>query len=134
MSAIFDFTSLITVVLLLICTAAFVREIRPGIYDGGRVRACIQYGYDVHQLHVWYQAMCFSRLTILFVVFFSPYQYHLCMSCHVRCSTRQTYERGFKGRSGFSGFMWKLSRIGERLSPYVAACCVVMAVHLLFFR
>ena len=46
----------------------------------------------------------------------------------------QTYERGFKGRSGFSGFMWKLSRIGERLSPYVAACCVVMAVHLLFFR
>mmetsp|Transcript_19932 Transcript_19932/g.47147 ORF Transcript_19932/g.47147 Transcript_19932/m.47147 type:complete len:82 (-) Transcript_19932:29-274(-) len=81
MSAIFDFTSLITVVLLLICTAAFVREIRPGIYDGGR-----------------------------------------------------TYERGFKGRSGFSGFMWKLSRIGERLSPYVAACCIVMAVHLLFFR
>ena len=56
------------------------------------------------------------------------------MSCHVWCSTRQTYERGFKGRSGFSGFMWKLSRIGERLSPYVAACCVVMAVHLLFFR
>ena len=54
--------------------------------------------------------------------------------CHVWCSTRQTYERGFKGRSGFSGFMWKLSRIGERLSPYVAACCVVMAVHLLFFR
>ena len=37
------------------------------------------------QLHVRYQAMCFSRLTILFVVFFSPYQYHLCMSCHVMC-------------------------------------------------
>mmetsp|Transcript_33649 Transcript_33649/g.99156 ORF Transcript_33649/g.99156 Transcript_33649/m.99156 type:complete len:82 (+) Transcript_33649:111-356(+) len=81
MSAIFDFTSLVTVILLLICTAAFVREIRPGIYDGGR-----------------------------------------------------TYERGFKGRSGFNGFLWKLSRIGERLSPYVAASCAIMAIHLLFFR
>jgi len=39
MSAIFDFSSLLTVILLLICTTAFVREIRPGIYDGGRVRA-----------------------------------------------------------------------------------------------
>ena len=49
-------------------------------------------------------------------------------------SLRQTYERGFKGRSGFNGFLWKLSRIGERLSPYVAASCAIMAVHLLFFR
>ena len=39
MSAIFDFSSLLTVILLLICTTAFVREIRPGIYDGGRVRS-----------------------------------------------------------------------------------------------
>mmetsp|Transcript_26424 Transcript_26424/g.57941 ORF Transcript_26424/g.57941 Transcript_26424/m.57941 type:complete len:82 (+) Transcript_26424:382-627(+) len=81
MSAIFDFSSLLTVVLLLICMATFVREIRPGIYDGGK-----------------------------------------------------TYERGFKGRSGGLGFLWKLSRIGERLSPYVSVCCAIMAVHVLFFK
>jgi len=33
MSAIFDFSSLITVLLLAICTAAYLRELRPGIFD-----------------------------------------------------------------------------------------------------
>jgi Protein of unknown function (DUF1242) len=26
------------------------------------------------------------------------------------------------------GIFWKLARIGERLSPYVSICCVLMAV------
>lgn len=26
------------------------------------------------------------------------------------------------------GIFWKCARIGERLSPYVSICCVVMAV------
>jgi hypothetical protein len=26
------------------------------------------------------------------------------------------------------GIFWKFARIGERLSPYVSICCVVMAV------
>jgi len=127
MSAIFDFTSLITVVLLLICTAAFVREIRPGIYDGGRVRACILICTLVCCATIAYVIFIRDRvtLTLLRLLLLPSF---LCIIRH------QTYERGFKGRSGFSGFMWKLSRIGERLSPYVAACCIVMAVHLLFFR
>jgi Protein of unknown function (DUF1242) len=33
MSAIFDFSSLITVLLLLICTCAYLRELRPKIFD-----------------------------------------------------------------------------------------------------
>ena len=37
-------------------------------------------------------------------------------------------------KSGFLGLMYKFARIGERLSPYVAVSCVIMAVHLLFFR
>lgn len=37
-------------------------------------------------------------------------------------------------REGFMGFFWKLSRIGERLSPYVGAGCVIMAINILFFR
>jgi len=39
MSAIFDFASLITVVLLLICTTAYLREMRPAMFDGGQVRS-----------------------------------------------------------------------------------------------
>ena len=37
-------------------------------------------------------------------------------------------------RQGISGFFWKLSRIGERLSPYVGAACALMAINILFFR
>ncbi|EEC48356.1 predicted protein [Phaeodactylum tricornutum CCAP 1055/1] len=72
MSAIFDFSSLVTVLLLLICTCTYLRELRPGIFDAAR--------------------------------------------------------------EGFWGFLWKLSRVGERLSPYVGAGCALMAVHILFFK
>lgn len=34
MSAIFDFSSLITVLLLAICTTTYLRELRPTIFDG----------------------------------------------------------------------------------------------------
>ena len=34
MSAIFDFSSLLTVFLLLVCTATYIRELRPTIFDG----------------------------------------------------------------------------------------------------
>ncbi|KAI9217794.1 transmembrane protein 167 precursor [Blastocladiella britannica] len=30
-------------------------------------------------------------------------------------------------RQGVLGVFWKLARIGERLSPWVSLCCVVMA-------
>lgn len=33
MSAIFDFTSLLTVLVLLICTCTYLRELRPTIFD-----------------------------------------------------------------------------------------------------
>jgi hypothetical protein len=37
MSAIFDFSSLITVLLLLICTCTYLRELRPAIFDPAKV-------------------------------------------------------------------------------------------------
>jgi hypothetical protein len=43
MSAIFDFSSLLTVILLLICTCAYLRDMRPTIFDGGKVslKSCV---------------------------------------------------------------------------------------------
>ncbi|XP_076113749.1 protein kish-A [Mytilus galloprovincialis] len=70
MSALFNFQSLLTVVLLLICTCAYIRSIAPRILD--------------------------------------------------------------KNKTGVLGIFWKCARIGERLSPYVALCCVGMAVSILF--
>ncbi|KAL7490844.1 hypothetical protein ACHAWT_000380 [Skeletonema menzelii] len=82
MSAIFDFSSLLTVILLLICTCAYLRDMRPTIFDGG-----------------------------------------------------QTPKPGERlKRSGVTGFLWKMSRIGERLSPYVGFSCAIMAIHILFFK
>jgi hypothetical protein len=83
MSALFDFGSLLTVLLLLICTCAYLRDMRPTIFDAGMV---------------------------------------------------QESGQPLIKRPGISGFCWKMSRIGERLSPFVAIGCVLMALNVLFFR
>mmetsp|Transcript_15611 Transcript_15611/g.28217 ORF Transcript_15611/g.28217 Transcript_15611/m.28217 type:complete len:89 (+) Transcript_15611:63-329(+) len=88
MSAIFDFSSLITVLLLLICTCTYLRELRPAIFD---------------------PAM-------------TPEQ------------QQQQQRKPHEGRHGIAGFCWKLSRIGERLSPYIGASCALMAIHILFLK
>ncbi|OMP83382.1 Protein kish-A [Diplodia seriata] len=36
-----------------------------------------------------------------------------------------------RNKDGVFGIFWKFARVGERLSPYVSLCCVVMAVSLL---
>ncbi|XP_024986684.1 protein kish-like [Cynara cardunculus var. scolymus] len=36
-------------------------------------------------------------------------------------------------KTGFRGFFWKAARIGERLSPWVAAGCFTMGVSIIFF-
>ncbi|XP_039399718.1 protein kish-A isoform X1 [Mauremys reevesii] len=69
-SAIFNFQSLLTVILLLICTCAYIRSLAPSLLD--------------------------------------------------------------KNKTGLLGIFWKCARIGERKSPYVAVCCIVMAFSILF--
>ncbi|KAF6752690.1 hypothetical protein DFP72DRAFT_991014 [Ephemerocybe angulata] len=69
MSALFNFQSLLLVILLLICTCAYVRAVAPRLVD--------------------------------------------------------------KNQHGFMGLLFKLARIGERLSPYVALACIAMAGTLL---
>ena len=70
MSAIFNFQSLLSVLLLLVCTCAYIRSLWPSLLD--------------------------------------------------------------RNKTGLRGTFWKFARIGERLSPWVAAACVLMAVHTLF--
>uniref|UniRef100_F7EGZ2 Protein kish n=1 Tax=Ornithorhynchus anatinus TaxID=9258 RepID=F7EGZ2_ORNAN len=71
-SAIFNFQSLLTVILLLICTCAYIRSLAPSLLD--------------------------------------------------------------KNKTGVLGVFWKCARIGERKSPYVAVCCIVMAFSILFMQ
>ena len=72
MSAIFSFESLLTVVLLLICTCTYIHAVTPSILD--------------------------------------------------------------RNKTGFPGVFWKCARIGERKSPWVAACCLGMAFSILFLQ
>ncbi|KAJ0104901.1 hypothetical protein Patl1_17479 [Pistacia atlantica] len=84
MSALFNFHSFLTVVLLVICTCTFVKMQFPTILEQKTgFPSCPSYGV---------------------------------FSC---------------GR--FRGFFWKAARIGERLSPWVAAGCLTMGVSILFF-
>ncbi|KAL7937517.1 hypothetical protein V8C35DRAFT_277010 [Trichoderma chlorosporum] len=69
LSALFNFKSLLLVILLLICTSTYVHHFTPGIMD--------------------------------------------------------------RNKNGVMGIFWKCARIGERLSPYISICCVVMAVSML---
>nr|XP_025848799.1 protein kish-A [Vulpes vulpes] len=71
-SAIFNFQSLLTVILLLICTCAYIRSLAPSLLD--------------------------------------------------------------RNKTGLLGIFWKCARIGERKSPYVAVCCIVMAFSILFMQ
>mmetsp|Transcript_27710 Transcript_27710/g.76256 ORF Transcript_27710/g.76256 Transcript_27710/m.76256 type:complete len:98 (+) Transcript_27710:77-370(+) len=97
MSAFFDFSSLITVLLLLICTTYYIRELRPTIFDHSPLDAAT-----------------------------APQQQQ-------QAQGQPTAAAALK-RDGINGFLWKLSRIGERLSPYVGAGCAVMALHVLLFK
>ncbi|EFX04407.1 transmembrane protein 167 precursor [Grosmannia clavigera kw1407] len=66
MSALFNFQSLLLVLLLLICTSTYVHQMFPALLDNRK--------------------------------------------------------------QGPMGVFWKGARIGERLSPYISLCCVLMAI------
>ncbi|PKS12210.1 hypothetical protein jhhlp_001509 [Lomentospora prolificans] len=68
-SALFNFQSLLLVILLLICTSSYAHAMFPAIMD--------------------------------------------------------------RNKDGFGGIFWKCARVGERLSPYISICCVIMAVSIL---
>ena len=69
MTALFNFEGIVIVILLLICTCAYVHSLYPALLD--------------------------------------------------------------RNKTGLTGVLWKLARIGERVSPYVAGACVLMGlVHL----
>ncbi|KAK3320773.1 hypothetical protein B0T19DRAFT_361032, partial [Cercophora scortea] len=64
-TALFNFQSLLLVILLLICTSTYLHQLMPAILD--------------------------------------------------------------RNKEGVRGIFWKCARIGERLSPYISLCCVLMA-------
>ncbi|KAL7558651.1 hypothetical protein ACA910_010027 [Epithemia clementina (nom. ined.)] len=99
MSAFFDFSSLVTIVLLMICTCTYLRELRPTIFDHSPLESMANNNLQQSQQH-----------------------------------PQQNSQPAHLKREGVIGFLWKLSRIGERLSPYVGAGCAIMAMHVLFFK
>jgi hypothetical protein len=80
MSALFNFESLLLVILLLICTCTYMHAQIPAVMDRNK------HGYS-------------TRLDRLM--------------------------------NRMLGIFWKFARIGERLSPYVSICCILMAVQYL---
>lgn len=66
-SALFNFTSLLQVIILLICTSTYIHSSWPAILD--------------------------------------------------------------KNKTGLLGVFWKCARIGERASPYISICCLIIAFN-----
>jgi len=80
MSALFDFPSLIVVLLLFICVTTHARTLRPALFD-----------------------------------------------------TPSENPNEPNEHKGLLGFCWKMSRVGERVSEYVAVSCVIMAFYVIMF-
>ncbi|CAM9146020.1 unnamed protein product [Ascophyllum nodosum] len=57
----------------------------------------------------------------------------ICICTYIRGYRKGIFDVEDGSRHGLRGVCWKASRVGERLSPYVSASLLVMAVHVLFF-
>ena len=79
MSALFDFPSMLIVVLLFICSMTYLRSLRPNIFNDSNPQNAGKH-------------------------------------------------------TGFTGIAWKVSRVGERLSPFVGVCCMIGAMYVLFIK
>jgi len=53
----------------------------------------------------------------------------ICTCTYARATAPGLVDRN---KDGFLGLIFKAARIGERLSPYVALACIVMAGSILF--
>ncbi len=95
MSALFDFPSLLVVILLFICCMSYIKRRFPQAFDSQEL---INYNKTNNN------------------------------------NMSGTRDPNAPTRSGLYSICWKMSRIGDRLSPYVGAACVVMAIHLLFIK
>lgn len=91
MSALFDFPSLLVVILLFICSSTFAKSLYPNIFGTSAPSNNVPMGTEMG-----------------------------------------SNNNAANQRIGMYGIAWKASRIGERLSPYIAVACLVMAVHVLF--
>lgn len=131
MSAIFDVSSLCTVLLLMICTSTYLRELRPTIFDAG-----YQAGFDGSSSSIGTNpattpgAAPKSGDYINYMEGNNDPNQHFQSQQHIMANQHHARPK----RTGVLGFLWKLSRIGERLSPYVGAGCAIMAINILFFK
>jgi hypothetical protein len=128
MSAIFDFSSLITVFVLSICTTTFLRELRPAIFD-----TTVRTATPAHAV--------VGGTTTTTTTMSSDNNTHDTFMDHTGANTdptqqqqQQYRQRPHHHRDGMMGFLWKLSRIGERCSPYICIACILQAMNILFWK
>jgi hypothetical protein len=115
MSAIFDFSSLITVFVLSICTTTYLRELRPAIFDASISTATPGAGVDdTAAAATATTPNTFQNDTIQ--------------------NRPQQRQQVHHHRDGMMGFLWKLSRIGERCSPYISVACILQAMNIIFWK
>ncbi|KAK3521815.1 hypothetical protein QTP70_018545 [Hemibagrus guttatus] len=139
MSAIFNFQSLLTVILLLICTCAYIRALAPSLLDKNKTgkleihrhrdglrprisNLVVAQGFVMQVCNgILSRAVGKPRFASFFTTLRTLYDAALYSSMFPLASPEL-----------FLGIFWKCARIGERKSPYVACCCIIMAFTILF--
>jgi hypothetical protein len=118
MSAIFDFSSLITVFVLSICTTTYLRELRPAIFDTTSQQQ--QLSSSSSNDGTTNTSTIHDDITMT--------------STGTGTNQHNNIHRHKHHRDGMMGFLWKLSRIGERCSPYISIACILQAFNILFWK
>jgi hypothetical protein len=118
MSAIFDFSSLITVFVLSICTTTYLRELRPAIFDAS-ISSDNKRNGGVEPNDTTAGTTTPNTTEGTFQNDTNPNRQRLQAHHH---------------RDGMMGFLWKLSRVGERCSPYISVACILQALNILFWK
>ncbi|XP_044485738.1 protein kish-like [Mangifera indica] len=116
-------TSFPTLILFFVVRSPFLRTSRRG--KKSRLNATGEKNNQFYTARIKFKMSALfnfhSFLTVVLLV--------ICTCTYVKMQFPTILEQ----KTGFRGFFWKAARIGERLSPWVAAGCITMGVSILFF-
>nr|GEU61870.1 hypothetical protein [Tanacetum cinerariifolium] len=148
MSALFNFHSFLTVVLLVICTCTFLKMQFPAILEqktgtskcGNEleniividcVRRVLPF-YDrirsVHQQEPLNPQFQVPQKTMSALFNFHSFLTVVLLVICTCTFLKMQFPAILEQKTGFRGFFWKAARIGERLSPWVAFGCFTMGM------
>ena len=95
-------------------------DLMTEVFIGKRERAAAPLGTRFRRRRAMSALFDFKSFLVTLLLF-------ICTCTYVKMKAPQLMD---SHRTGLRGLFWKAARVGERLSPWVAASCLVMGAHM----